>query len=164
MIWYLFFSLFLTYNQKNLKKNWTFYQKAVAGYFFAAWGVAIFANAIMVLITKNSKSDKEDYVEGIRNKNLLDTKISTIKRKNYFWFFFLLIINFGLFVGLFFSAIGFSAYWEEFSGIMEVCIPIMFGIDFLFDIILSFVLTVLYKCNLETLFRIFNIFKISRCL
>ncbi len=79
--------------------------------------------------------------------------------------YILLALNILLTVLLYYSAVGFSAYWINFRGIMEVSLVIVFAFDFIiFDVVLSFILAVFWKCKFNCLFSFFNLFKVGRTL
>lgn len=166
VLWYLFFSLLLTFNEINLLKSYEQYIQNVVGYFFASYGLAYLANIIMVAITRDGTYDKDDLQNGIELKNTShNTAIERIKLKNTIRSVVLLTLNLMLSTLLFYSAIGFSAYWVQYRGIMEVCVPIMFAVDFLAaDVILSFIMAILYSCRCQCLFRFLKVFKFPRCL
>lgn len=165
VLWYLFFSLFLTFNKIDLMQPYETNIKNIVGYFFAAYGLALLANLLSVWVTYDSRTDKEDLKDGISKNNLHMDVVSRVQTKNTVKTAILLVINLMLTTLLYYSACGYSAYWIKYKGIMEVGLPIMLGVDlFTFDLILSFFMAMIYKCKCNCLFKILNIFKFTRCL
>eukprot|EP00340_Litonotus_pictus_P010947 CAMPEP_0170539602 /NCGR_PEP_ID=MMETSP0209-20121228/104046_1 /TAXON_ID=665100 ORGANISM="Litonotus pictus, Strain P1" /NCGR_SAMPLE_ID=MMETSP0209 /ASSEMBLY_ACC=CAM_ASM_000301 /LENGTH=2680 /DNA_ID=CAMNT_0010841607 /DNA_START=3943 /DNA_END=11985 /DNA_ORIENTATION=- len=164
-VFYFMYSILLTFTEMDLLKDWTDNKKEVIGYFFAAYGCAFFANLIVVIFTIESRDDKEKLRDDARKNTLNNAALENVNTKNLIKAIILILLNLALSGVLFYSAVGFTAYWKKYKGIMEIAIPIMLIIDFVaFDIVISFIMAILYKCKYNCLFRTLNLLKFPRAL
>jgi hypothetical protein len=69
-LFYLFFSLLLTFREIDLKRNYESYIENIVGYFFGSFGCALAANIIITLLLRDSRSDISKLKESVAFKNL----------------------------------------------------------------------------------------------
>ena len=139
--------------------------KNIVGYFFAAYGCALVGNILAVLFTRESEGDFEDMRKGIKDENMHMKTVDNINCKNSFRVTVLLIINLSLTALLFYAAIGFSAYYKQYTVVLEVGLAVLIGVDFLlFDVIITLLMALLFKAKCTCMFTVLNIFKFTRCL
>eukprot|EP00340_Litonotus_pictus_P012836 CAMPEP_0170538970 /NCGR_PEP_ID=MMETSP0209-20121228/103634_1 /TAXON_ID=665100 ORGANISM="Litonotus pictus, Strain P1" /NCGR_SAMPLE_ID=MMETSP0209 /ASSEMBLY_ACC=CAM_ASM_000301 /LENGTH=6770 /DNA_ID=CAMNT_0010840779 /DNA_START=1657 /DNA_END=21969 /DNA_ORIENTATION=+ len=166
-LFYVFFSVILTFNEEiNLKGDYEDYIKNIIGYFFASYGLALAGNILFVVIfIADSRDNREDLKNGVNKGNVQVDLADSIATKNVVKASIMFFLNLCLSAVLFYSAVGFSAYWINYRGIMEIGLPCMLLADFLIiDLLVGFLMTLFYACRFNCLFKFFNFFKKARCI
>lgn len=161
----LFFSLYITFTTIDyLEGKSSDVIPKIIGYAIAA---IVTSNTLMVIIVYINRV--EPSVHNQINQEFAQGRISeevkSAGTKNLIKFIITFIVFCGIFAVAFISAVGFSAYWARFKGLIAVVTPLMMIADFIiFDLLYSAILATLHVTGLTTLFKLFNIYKFTRVL
>jgi len=166
IISYLMIVVLFVWNREiSLINYYTDHIGNLIGYSFAALGISNLVVIIFNLINRESSIQRSILRSGAAKGQVDLYDVDSIVKKDILKMIYMFILNVALSCILFYFACGFAAYWKSHRGVVEVCLAILYLVDFIiFDILLNLLLAKLYKSESRGLFKVLNIIKWSRCI